>query len=222
MCFSWHSSSWKVLQVSQIPLGLTRSFRFHQVSPNPSGPWVLQVASGLTSSHKTPPGLTRSLDAPGPIRSHQAPSGPWVLQISPGLTTSSRTFRSLGAPDPIRSHQIPPGFTKSFRSLGIPGVRSRQVTPNPVSNLGVPVPTIPPSPTRSHQLPSGSWVLQIPPGLTKSFGFLGAPDPGAHKVPPSPISSLDASDPTRSHQILQVFACSRSHGAPCHRVSQLP
>lgn len=59
-----------------------------------------------------------------------------------------------------------------------------------------------PGPTRSHQVSPGPWVLQILPGLTKSFRSLGPPGSiRSHQVSQDPTRSLDAPGPTRSHHI---------------------
>lgn len=186
MCSPRHSSSWKVLQVPPDPtrsyqvLGCSRSY---QVSPNPSGPWVLQVPSDLT-------------------RSHKIPQGPWMLQVPPGPTRSYQVLQDLQlvgysgshwvSPDPTRSHQILPVFgypgcqvpscsTKPHQQLECS--RSHQVSPNP---LGAPGP-------RSHQVPPSPIIFS-----------LHAPDPTrSHQVPPGPPG------PT----VLHVTGFSTSHSS---------
>lgn len=166
----------------QVPPDPTRSYqvlgcsRSYQVSPNPSGPWVLQVPSDLT-------------------RSHKIPQGPWMLQVPPGPTRSYQVLQDLQlvgysrshwvSPDPTRSHQILPVFgypgcqvpscsTKPHQQLECS--RSHQVSPNP---LGAPGPwshQVPPGPTKSHHLLLAcSRSHQISPGPTRSSRSHGAP-----------------------------------------------
>lgn len=145
--------------------GCSRSHLVSPRPPGPSGPWVLQIPSGLTRSHQVSPNPSGlwELQVSGPVRLHQILLATWVFQFPP-------------------SHQVPPDPTSSHQVLGCS--RSHQVSPNPLGFWVLQIPGL----IRSHQVPSAPWMLQIPPDLTRSSRSLRAPGPTVLHVTGFPSS----------------------------------